>query len=101
MAESEGRPSLAVMRMSPLDNVVVSLRPLKAGETVTIEDIMLTVSRNIAVGQKLAARSIAKGELIVKYNCPIGTALRPIGAGEHVHTHNVESAYLPISIVPK
>ena len=83
------------MRMSPPDNVGVALRPLKAGETVTLDGAAITIARNIATGHKFAARAIAKGEIIVKYSCPIGTAILAIAAGECLHAHNVESNYLP------
>jgi altronate hydrolase len=90
----------AVMRLSPPDNVAVALRPLKSGETVLLDGVALTISRNIAVGHKLAAQAIAKGETILKYSCPIGTASRAIAPGEYVHTHNVESNYLPTCTPP-
>ena len=101
MASSDERTARAVMRLSPPDNVAVALRPLKSGETVTLDGVALNVSRNIAVGHKLAARAIAKGEIIVKYSCPIGTATRTIAPGEYVHTHNVESNYLPTYTLPE
>ena len=88
------------MRLSPPDNIAVALRPLKAGESVLLDGVALTVSRSIAVGHKLAARSIAKGEIILKYSCPIGTATQAIAPGEYVHTHNVESNYLPTYTLP-
>jgi len=89
------------MKLSPPDNVAVALRQLKSGEVVMLDGVAITISRNIAVGHKLAARPIAKGEVIVKYSCPIGTATRAIAAGEYVHTHNVESNYLPTYTLPK
>ena len=95
MASSDKRDARAVMRLSPPDNVAVALRQLKAGETVVLDGVALKVRRNIAVGHKLAARAIGKGEIIVKYSCPIGTATCRIAAGDYVHTHNVESNYLP------
>ena len=98
MASSEERKRVdrterAVMRLSPPDNVAVALRPLKAGETVTLDGVALTVNRNIPVGQKLAARAIEKGELILKYSCPIGIATVAIKAGEYLHAGNVEARY--------
>jgi len=90
----------AVMKLSPEDNVAVALRPLAAGETVTLDGAALTTDRAIAVGHKLAARDIAAGERIVKYNCPIGTATSAIPAGAYVHTHNVASNYLPTYTLP-
>jgi altronate dehydratase small subunit len=100
MAGSDTSTARAVMRLSPPDNVAVALRPLKSGETVLLDGVALTVSRNIAVGHKLAARSIAKGEIVLKYGCPIGTATRAIAAGEYVNSHNVESNYLPTYTFP-
>ena len=85
----------AVMRLSPRDNIAVALRPLKAGERVMLDGVALDIERNVAVGRKLAAQPIAKGEIIRKYNCPIGTATQAIAPGAYVHTHNVESNYLP------
>ena len=82
------------MRLSPPDNVAVALRALKAGETVMLDGVALTVNRNVPVGQKLAARAIAKGERIVKYSCPIGIATTAINAGEFLHAGNVETRYL-------
>jgi hypothetical protein len=101
MASSEKTAARAVMKLSPPDNVAVALRPLKAGEVVMLDGVALTVSRHTAVGHKLAARAIAKGEVIVKYGCPIGTATTAIRPGEYVHTHNVESNYLPTYTLPK
>ena len=101
MASSEQRTARAVMRLSPADNVAVALRPLKAGESVMLDGVAITIGRNIAVGHKLAARTIEKGEIILKYSCPIGTATYRIAAGEYVHTHNVASNYLPTYTLPR
>lgn len=88
------------MRLAPQDNVAVALRALAAGETVLLDGVAIRVARDIAVGHKLAARAIAAGERIVKYNCPIGSATAPIAAGDYVHTHNVASDYLPTYTLP-
>ena len=90
-----------VMRLSPRDNVAVALRPLKPGETVILDEVAITIQRQMAIGHKFAAQVIEKGELILKYNCPIGTAISRIAPGEYVHTHNVESNYLPTYELPK
>ena len=88
------------MRLSPPDNVAVALRSLKGGETVALDGVALAIPKNIAVGHKLAARAIAKGELIIKYGCPIGTAVVAIEAGEPLHARNVETGYLPTFFLP-
>ena len=89
------------MKLAAQDNVAVALRALRRGETVTLDGIACVVDRDIAVGHKLAARAIAPGETILKYNCPIGVATRAIPAGAYVHTHNVASSYLPTYTLPK
>ena len=43
----------------------------------------------MAAGHKIAARRIAAGERVRKYNVVIGAATRDIEAGEHVHGHNL------------
>jgi hypothetical protein len=89
------------MKLAPQDNVAVALRPLSAGEVVVLGSARIRVERDIAVGHKLAAQPIAAGEKIVKYNCPIGSAVAPIAAGDYVHTHNVASDYLPTYTLPR
>lgn len=43
-------------------------------------------------GHKIALRSIAAGEPVVKYGFPIGHATQDIAEGEWVHTHNLATA---------
>jgi len=93
-------PRAAVLKLSPPDNVAVALRPLRAGDSIVLDGIALIVDRDIAVGHKVAARPIAAGETILKYNCPIGIATQSIPPGAYVHTHNVKSGYLPTYTLP-
>jgi hypothetical protein len=99
MESSEAHAS--ALKLAPADNVAVALRPLSAGERIALDGRALTVERDIAVGHKLAARDIAAGDAILKYNCPIGVATRDIPAGAYVHTHNVKSGYLPTYVLPE
>lgn len=89
------------MRLSPPDNVAVALRSLKAGETVALDGVELVIPKHVPVGHKLAAHAIAKGELIIKYGCPIGTATVDIEAGEPLHARNVETQYRSTLEIPK
>ena len=91
---------MGVMKLAPQDNVAVALRPLRAGEAVTLDGAVMAVDRDVAVGHKIAACAIAPGATITKYNCPIGIATQPIAAGQYVHTHNVKSGYLPTYTLP-
>ena len=42
----------------------------------------------IPFGHKVALRSMAPGDPVLKYGVIIGRATQPIAEGEHVHVHN-------------
>jgi len=42
-------------------------------------------------GHKVALRALPAGAEVIKYGVVIGRLIRPVIAGEHVHTHNLES----------
>ncbi len=46
---------------------------------------------NLENGHKYARRDIKKGEQVIKYGAPIGSALCDIGKDEHIHTHNLKT----------
>ena len=78
------------------DNVGTAvLEPISAGDHVTCNgerrDIEIVAGDDIAYGHKIALMDIAAGDTVLKYGLSIGSALRDIRAGEHVHAHNVES----------
>lgn len=84
-----------LLLIHPEDNVYVLTHGVQAGEELEIAGHSVHAASNLGLGHKLAARSVAAGEKIVKYGLPIGTATRDIERGEHVHTHNMRSDYLP------
>jgi altronate dehydratase small subunit len=78
------------------DNVANLVGPGKEGQVATciVEDQFETavqLMERIPANHKFALKDISKGDLIIKYGQPIGTASRDIGKGQHVHVHNVES----------
>ena len=85
----------ALIRIHPRDNVLVLTRTVRAGETVRFEGRAITLEAELALGHKLAAEPIARGEKVLKYGLPIGTATEDISFGGHVHVHNLKSDYLP------
>ena len=84
-----------LLRLHADDNVLTVISPLTAGERVVIDGAAFAVSAALPIGHKIAARAIETGAKIVKYGVPIGSATRAIAPGEHVHTHNLKSDYLP------
>lgn len=84
-----------LLQLSPQDNIFVARCGIKAGEDLTIDGQNIAVEKAIPLGFKVAARDIQAGEKILKYGAPIGSAKQTIRAGEMVHTHNMQSDYLP------
>lgn len=84
-----------LLRLHPADNVLTVIRPLEAGGRIAIEGAETIVATPLPLGHKVAARPIAAGEKIIKYGAPIGSASCGIATGQHVHTHNLRSDYLP------
>lgn len=76
------------------DNVGVVTADLRPGVSLRLDDRELPVKDPIPFGHKIALIPIEEGAEIVKFGVPIGKATLPIKAGEHVHVHNVASAYI-------
>jgi altronate hydrolase len=73
------------------DNVAILLRDCSAGEIMC----GTALHADIPNGHKFALRPIAAGEAVLKYGAIIGFAVADIGAGQHVHDHNVVLADAP------
>jgi len=73
------------IQLHPQDDVLIARSQLIGGSTAG----GVTVRGLIPAGHKLAARAIASGEPVRRYNQIIGFASKPIAAGDHVHTHNL------------
>ena len=81
----------ALLRLKDDDDVAVALRALVPGTGVRFADgSAVDVADAIPAGHKVALRAIAAGSAIHKYGQVIGRASTAIGAGAHVHVHNVE-----------
>ena len=84
-----------LLRLHSADNVLTVIATLEAGDSIRVGGTTVAVAVRVPIGHKVAARDIAAGERILKYGAPIGSATRAISTGEHVHTHNVQSDYIP------
>jgi hypothetical protein len=87
-----------LLRLAPGDNVAVATVDFPKGAAAPLEDGEIELIDAVPMGHKAAIAAIAAAEKIVKYGCPIGSAVRAIRQGEHVHTHNIKSDYLPTPV---
>jgi altronate hydrolase len=74
------------IRLHPADDVLIARQQLVSGTSVE----GVPVKGLIPAGHKIATHAIAPGEPVRRYNQIIGFASKPIAAGEHVHTHNLD-----------
>jgi len=81
--------------LRPDDDVAVAVKPLKAGETIPVDGVEVTLRQDVPPGHKFALRAAAEDAPIHKYGQIIGFATRDVAVGDHVHTHNL--AVKPIS----
>jgi altronate hydrolase len=107
---SEKRLIGPIIRLHPNDNIVVARVDVAIGEVVPSENF--TSRSQVPAGYKIAAKKIAKGEPILKYNVTVGFANADIEAGTMVHSHNTEfrefdrdyayaSEYKPTTLLPE
>jgi SAF domain len=85
----------AVLVLNPEDNVMVCRRDVHAGEQIIIGGEVLTARSDVALGHKIARRTIHCGAPVVKYGMSIGSSTAEIQPGDWVHVHNMRSDYIP------
>lgn len=66
-----------LMKMNPRDTVAVALRPIAAGEELTIDGLTVQAAQEIPQGHKIALTGFSSGDTITKYGAPIGHATVP------------------------
>jgi altronate dehydratase small subunit len=80
---------------SPQDNCLIAGARLAAGERVEIEGVVVTLTKTIDLGHKVARRALRTDEKVLRYGAVIGHVTSDVQPGDHLHTHNLESDYLP------
>lgn len=68
----------------PEDNVAITTHMLEAGTHVTGDTGTFSLSHTILEGHRFAVRPIAKGEAVLSWGLPFGTAIRDIAPGDYV-----------------
>lgn len=91
--------SKKLIQLSPVDNVLVAISDIKAGEVFYVNTSKYRIREFVRLGHKVAAGDIKMGEKIIKFQVAIGSAIRNIKKGEHVHVHNMKSDFLPTYII--
>ena len=88
------RPA-SLLLMSPEDNCLIARMALASGDVVAIDGQSVTLAQDIHIGHKVARRALAVGDKVLRYGALIGSITAPVAIGEHIHTHNLASDYIP------
>ena len=81
------RTDSPLLHLHPNDNVLVAKTALSLGQE--IPELGVRARAQVPAGHKIAARRIAEGEQVKKYDTVIGVATRGLEAGDYVHSHNL------------
>ena len=87
--------ALDVLRIHPSDNVCVATHSIEAGASLRCDAVSFVLTHPVRRGSKLALADLPAGTKIIKFGEPIGTLLNSVRLGEYIHTHNLDSDYLP------
>lgn len=79
------------LKINPADSVIVCLRAMKAGETVSADGKVITLLQDVPAGHKVLIEDKNEGEDIIKYGYPIGHAKKNLKAGEWVNENNLKT----------
>lgn len=77
-----------LLHLHPNDNVFVAKTALALGQE--IPELGMRTRAQVPAGHKIAARRIAEGEQVKKYDTVIGVATRDLEPGDYVHSHNLK-----------
>ncbi|WP_396430718.1 galactarate dehydratase [Limnohabitans sp.] len=105
MTEPTASVQPRVLRMHPLDNVAIVVNDGGLPAGTTIEGGLLLLDK-VPQGHKVALVALTKGDVVRRYNVPIGVALQDLPAGRWVQERLLqmpaarELQNLPMATVP-
>jgi len=78
-----------VLQLDPRDNVLVALKPLRAGTVIHFGDKSCTVIDDIPAKHKVAVADLAPGDLVYLYGMVVGQAVKVIPRGGLISTRTI------------
>ena len=79
------------IKINRADTVVVCLRDLKKGETISVDGKNIEVLQDTPAGHKILTADTPAGTNIIKYGYPIGHAKENLTAGQWVNENNLKT----------
>lgn len=84
-----------ILRIDPLDNVIVALKDLAAGEELQVEGGRLKVEESIPAKHKFYLTDLPQGGEVYMYGVLVGKTTRPVKRGGLMSTANLHHAASP------
>ena len=88
MKATMSRTDSPLLHLHPNDNVLVAKTALALGQEIS--ELGVRTRAQVPAGHTIAARRIAAGEQVKKYDTVIGVATRDLEPGDYVHSHNLQ-----------
>ncbi|MBK5720736.1 altronate dehydratase [Dysgonomonas sp. Marseille-P4677] len=79
------------IKINPIDNIVVAVEEMIAGEEISIDNNNIILLNDISAGHKIALKDFEYGDHIIKYGSPIGHACEAIKKGSLVNEKNIKT----------
>lgn len=87
--------AIHTLLLHPDDTVLVCIRTIEPGDALIIDQSVVHAATPVQVGHKVARQAFKPGDKVFKYGVPIGSITKAVSAGDHVHSHNMQSDYIP------
>ncbi len=81
-----------VLQLDPRDNVLVALKPLRKGESISFSGNEYALLSDIPAKHKFVTKDLAAGDQIIMYGGLVGTMSEPLRRGDLLSTKNLRHA---------
>jgi altronate hydrolase len=89
-----------VLKVNPLDNVLVALQPLQKGQSVVFENRTYVMQEDIAPKHKFYMKEMSEGGEVIMYGVLVGKVTKAVSIGTLMTTQNLHHAAEPFTFKP-
>ena len=79
------------LKINALDNVVVAISNLKAGEVIIDGTHEIILKDDVPAGHKVTLKNLSEGENVIKYGYPIGHVRENVEAGKWINENQIQT----------
>jgi len=89
-----------VLKVNPLDNVLVALQPLQKSQAIVFENSTYVMQEDIAPKHKFYMHDMPEGGEVIMYGVLVGKVTKALSAGTLMNTQNLHHAAEPFTFKP-